>query len=31
MLIAEVASVNMRDYKDGKYIDPKTLSKLFFA
>ena len=31
MLIDEVASGNMRVYKDGKYIDPMTLSKLFFA
>ena len=27
----EVASGNMRVYKDGKYIDPMTLSELFFA
>ncbi len=31
MLIDEVASGNMRVYKDGKYIDPMTLNKLFFA
>ena len=31
ILIDEVASGNMRVYKDGKYIDPMTLSKLFFA
>ena len=31
MLIDEVASGNMRVYKDGKYIDPMTLSELFFA
>ena len=31
MLIDEIASGNMRVYKDGKYIDPKTLSELFFA
>lgn len=31
MLIDEIASGNMRVYKDGKYIDPMTLSKLFFA
>ena len=31
MLIDEIASGNMRDYKDGKYIDPMTLSELFFA
>ena len=31
MLIDEVASGNMRVYKDGEYIDPMTLSKLFFA
>ena len=31
MLIDEVASVNMRVYKDGKYVDPMTLSELFFA
>ena len=31
MLIDEIASVNMRVYKDGKYIDPMTLSELFFA
>ena len=31
MLIDEIASSNMRVYKDGKYIDPMTLSELFFA
>ena len=31
MLIDEVASGNMRVYKDGQYIDPMTLSELFFA
>ncbi len=31
MLIDEIASGNMRVYKDGKVIDPMTLSKLFFA
>ena len=31
MLIDEIASGNMRVYKDGTYIDPMTLSKLFFA
>ena len=31
MLIDEVASGNMRVYKDGEYIDPMTLSELFFA
>ena len=31
MLIDEVASGNMRVYKDGKYVEPMTLSKLFFA
>jgi len=30
MLIDEIASGNMRVYKDGKYIDPMTLSRLFF-
>ena len=30
-LIDEIASGNMRVYKDGKYIDPMTLSELFFA
>ena len=30
MLIDEIASGNMRVYKDGRYIDPMTLSKLFF-
>ena len=31
ILIDEVASGNMRVYKDGQYIDPMTLSELFFA
>ncbi len=31
MLIDEVASGNMRVYKNGSYIDPMTLSELFFA
>ncbi len=31
MLIDEIASGNMRVYKDGDYIDPMTLNKLFFA
>ena len=31
MLIDEIASGNMRVYTDGKYIDPMTLSELFFA
>ena len=31
MLIDEIASGNMRVYTDGKYIDPMTLSDLFFA
>ena len=31
MLIDEIASGNMRVYKEGQYIDPMTLSKLFFA
>ena len=31
MLIDEVASGNMRVYKNGQYVDPMTLSKLFFA
>lgn len=30
MLIDEIASGNMRVYKDGSYIEPMTLSKLFF-
>ena len=30
MLIDEIASGNMRVYKNGKYIEPMTLSKLFF-
>ena len=31
MLIDEIASGNMRVYKDGQYIDPMTLSRLFFG
>ena len=31
MLIDEIASGNMRVYKDGQYIDPMKLSELFFA
>ena len=31
ILIDEVASGNMRVYKEGQYIDPMTLNKLFFA
>lgn len=31
MLIDEIASGNMRVYKDGEYIDPMTLSEMFFA
>ncbi len=31
ILIDEVASGNMRVYKDGEYIDPMTLNQLFFA
>ena len=31
MLIDEIASGNMRVYKDGQYIQPMTLSQLFFA
>ena len=30
MLIDEIASGNMRVYKDGEYIEPMELSKLFF-
>ncbi len=30
ILIDEIASGNMRVYKDGEYVDPMTLSKLFF-
>ena len=30
MLIDEIASGNMRVYKNGEYVDPMTLSKLFF-
>ncbi|MDO4488373.1 MAG: phosphoribosylaminoimidazolesuccinocarboxamide synthase [Eubacteriales bacterium] len=31
MLIDEIASGNMRVYKNGEYIEPMELSKLFFA
>ena len=31
MLIDEIASGNTRVYKDGEYVDPMTLSELFFA
>jgi len=31
ILIDEIASGNMRVYKNGEYIDPMTLSTLFFA
>ena len=31
ILIDEVASGNMRAYKDGEYIDPMKLNELFFA
>ena len=31
MLIAEIASGNMRVYKDGEYVDPLSLNELFFA
>ncbi|MBO5221207.1 MAG: phosphoribosylaminoimidazolesuccinocarboxamide synthase [Clostridia bacterium] len=31
MLIDEIASGNMRVYKDGEYVDPLTLNTLFFA
>ena len=31
MLIDEVASGNMRVYKDGEYVDPITLSELFLG
>ena len=31
MLIDEIASGNMRVYQNGSYIDPMTLSRLFFA
>ena len=31
ILIDEIASGNMRVYKDGKYIEPMELSKLFFS
>ena len=30
-IVDEMASGNMRVYKNGEYIDPMTLSKLFFA
>lgn len=30
-LIDEIASGNMRVYKDGQYVDPMELSRLFFA
>ena len=31
MLIDEIASGNMRVYKDGQYIEPMALSEMFFA
>ncbi|MBR7082050.1 MAG: phosphoribosylaminoimidazolesuccinocarboxamide synthase, partial [Oscillospiraceae bacterium] len=31
ILIDEIASGNMRVYKNGEYIQPMTLSELFFA
>ena len=31
MLIDEIASGNMRVYKDGRYIEPRALSELFFS
>ena len=31
MLIDEIASGNMRVYKNGEYVDPMTLNTLFFA
>ncbi len=31
ILIDEIASGNMRCYKDGKYVEPMELSRLFFA
>ena len=31
MLIDEIASGNMRVYRNGQYVDPMTLSRLFFA
>ncbi len=31
MLIDEIASGNMRVYKDGMYVQPMTLSEIFFA
>ena len=30
LLIDEIASGNMRVYKDGEYVEPLKLSKLFF-
>ena len=30
MLIDEIASGNMRVYKDGKYIQPMELAEMFF-
>ena len=30
MLIDEIASGNMRAYKDGEYISPMDLSEIFF-
>jgi phosphoribosylaminoimidazole-succinocarboxamide synthase len=31
ILIDEIASGNMRVYKDGEYVEPLELNKLFFA
>ncbi|MBQ5748558.1 MAG: phosphoribosylaminoimidazolesuccinocarboxamide synthase [Oscillospiraceae bacterium] len=31
VLIDEISSGNMRAYKDGAYVDPMSLSKIFFA
>ena len=31
ILIDEIASGNMRAYKDGEYVDPMTLAEIFFA
>ena len=31
ILIDEIASGNMRVYKDGEYVDPITLSKIFLG
>ena len=31
ILIDEIASGNMRVYKDGSYVEPMELSRLFFA